>query len=86
MKEAGIYLSTDMFFESVPDEFVDIKLDKWYFDENTHTIPIIIPVLLFPAKELRALIFFVAMMKSFFIKLSPSVNTGMTSLHHHFKS
>lgn len=43
MKEAGIYLSTDMFFESVPDEFVDIKLDKWYFDENTHTIPIIIP-------------------------------------------
>ena len=43
MKEAGIHLSTDMFFESVPDEFVDIKLDKWYFDENTHTIPIIIP-------------------------------------------
>ena len=36
-------LSTDMFFESVPDEFVDIKLDKWHFDENTHTIPIIIP-------------------------------------------
>ncbi len=32
-----------MFFESVPDEFVDIKLDKWHFDENTHTIPIIIP-------------------------------------------
>ncbi len=43
MKEAGIHLSTDMFFESVPDEFVDIKLDKWHFDENTHTIPIIIP-------------------------------------------
>ena len=37
MKEAGIHLSTDMFFESVPDEFVDIKLDKWHFDENTHT-------------------------------------------------
>ena len=32
-----------MFFESVPDEFVDIKLDKWHFDEATHTIPIIIP-------------------------------------------
>lgn len=43
MKEAGIHLSTDMFFESVPDEFVDIKLDKWHFDEHTHTIPIIIP-------------------------------------------
>lgn len=43
MQEAGIYLSTDMFFESVPDEFVDVKLDKWKFDENTHNIPIIIP-------------------------------------------
>ena len=43
MQEAGIHLSTDMFFESVPDEFVDIKLDKWLFDESTHTIPIIIP-------------------------------------------
>ena len=43
MKEAGIHLSTAMFFESVPDEFVDIKLDKWHFDEATHTIPIIIP-------------------------------------------
>ena len=43
MQEAGIHLSTDMFFESVPDEFVDIKLDKWHFDESTHTIPIIIP-------------------------------------------
>ena len=43
MQEAGIHLSTDMFFESVPDKFVDIKLDKWHFDESTHTIPIIIP-------------------------------------------
>lgn len=45
MQEAGIHLSTDMFFESVPDEFVDIKLDKWHFDEATHTIPIIIPAI-----------------------------------------
>lgn len=43
MREAGIHLSTDMFFESVPDDFVDVKLDKWHFDEETHTIPIIIP-------------------------------------------
>ena len=28
MQKAGIHLSTDMFFESVPDEFVDIKLDN----------------------------------------------------------
>lgn len=43
MEEAGIHLSTDMFFEAVPDEFVDINLDKWHFDENTRNIPIIIP-------------------------------------------
>lgn len=43
MQEAGIRLSTDMFFEAVPDEYVDAKLDKWHFDEETHTIPIIIP-------------------------------------------
>lgn len=43
MQEAGIRLSTDMFFEAVPDEFVDAKLDKWHFDEETHVIPIIIP-------------------------------------------
>ena len=43
MQEAGIRLSTDMFFEAVPDEFVDVKLDKWHFDEETRSIPIIIP-------------------------------------------
>lgn len=43
MEEAGIHLSTEMFFEAVPDEFVDVSLDKWHFDESTHTIPIIIP-------------------------------------------
>ena len=43
MQEAGIHLSTEMFFESVPDEYVDVNLDKWHFDENSHTIPIIIP-------------------------------------------
>ncbi len=32
-----------MFFESVPDEFVDIKLDKWHFDEATHHSIIIPP-------------------------------------------
>lgn len=43
MQEAGIHLSTEMFFESVPDEYVDVSLDKWHFDENTTVIPIIIP-------------------------------------------
>lgn len=43
MREAGIHLSTEMFFEAVPDEFVDVSLEKWHFEEETHTIPIIIP-------------------------------------------
>lgn len=43
MQEAGIHLSTEMFFEAVPDEYVDVSLDKWHFDENSHSIPIIIP-------------------------------------------
>lgn len=43
VQEAGIHLSTEMFFESVPDAYVDINLEKWHFDKNTHTIPIIIP-------------------------------------------
>lgn len=43
MEEAGVHLSTEMFFEAVPDKFVDIRSDKWHFDEASHTIPIIIP-------------------------------------------
>lgn len=43
MESAGIRISTDMFFESVPNEYVDVSLDKWTFDENSHIIPIIIP-------------------------------------------
>lgn len=43
MESAGIHISTDMFFESVPNEYVDVNLDKWTFDEGSHTIPIIIP-------------------------------------------
>ena len=43
MEEAGIHLSTEMFFESVPDEYVDVNLEKWQFDNGTGSIPIIIP-------------------------------------------
>ena len=43
MQATGINLSTEMFFESVPDEFVDINLDKWHFDKEAQEIPIIIP-------------------------------------------
>ena len=43
MEGTGVQMSTAMFFESVPDEYVDVKLDKWHFDESNPTIPIIIP-------------------------------------------
>ncbi|KAA6307180.1 hypothetical protein EZS27_041153, partial [termite gut metagenome] len=36
-------LSTEMFFESVPDEFIDARLEKWQYDESSRIIPIIIP-------------------------------------------
>ncbi len=36
-------LSTDMFFESVPDEFVDVKTNEWTFNPEEKRIPIIVP-------------------------------------------
>lgn len=39
----GVNMSTAMFFESVPDEFVDVNLDKWKFLPESELIPIIIP-------------------------------------------
>ena len=35
--------STDMFFESVPDDFVDVKSDRWHYQEGSNEIPIILP-------------------------------------------
>ena len=43
MEGTGVQLSTAMFFESVPNEYVDVNLDQWHFDEQTATIPIILP-------------------------------------------
>lgn len=39
----GRRLSTMMFFESVPDKFVDADSEAWHFDEGDNIIPIIIP-------------------------------------------
>lgn len=38
----GINMGTDMFFESVPDAFVDIKSDSWNWQEGSD-LPIILP-------------------------------------------
>ncbi len=43
MESMGIHLSTEMFFESVPDKYIDVNVEKWYFDEASGVIPIIIP-------------------------------------------
>ena len=36
-------LSSELFFESVPDNFVDVSLDKWQWKEGTPSVPIILP-------------------------------------------
>lgn len=39
----GAEMSTDMFFESVPDAFVDIESEQWRFVEGGKYLPIILP-------------------------------------------
>ena len=34
---------TEMFFESVPDAFVDVDLSRWHFKEGDDVVPIILP-------------------------------------------
>lgn len=36
-------LSSELFFESVPDEFVDVSLKDWKYDECSSEVPIILP-------------------------------------------
>lgn len=36
-------LSSELFFESVPDEFVDVSLKDWEYDEGSREVPIILP-------------------------------------------
>ena len=36
-------LNTEMFFESVPDEFVDINLRDWHYNAGDTIVPIILP-------------------------------------------
>lgn len=36
-------LNSELFFESVPDEFVDVSLQDWKYEEGSHEVPIILP-------------------------------------------
>ncbi|SDF26342.1 FtsX-like permease family protein [Chitinophaga filiformis] len=38
-----LHFYTDMFFESVPDSFIDVKNDEWKWAPGDNTIPIILP-------------------------------------------
>ncbi|MFL9482947.1 hypothetical protein ACI6Q2_09225 [Chitinophagaceae bacterium LWZ2-11] len=42
---AGIPFSTDLFFESVPDAFLDINNPEWKWDENAQFVPVILPTM-----------------------------------------
>lgn len=35
--------STELFFEAIPDEYIDIKSDDWHWEQEEGIIPIIIP-------------------------------------------
>ena len=42
-QQMGMELSTEMFFEAVPDEFLDVQTDKWSYDPESDDVPIILP-------------------------------------------
>ena len=35
--------NSELFFESVPDEFVDVPLDEWKYREGDSEVPIVLP-------------------------------------------
>ena len=41
--ESFVSFSTEMFFESVPDDFVDVESEAWHYEEGSTDIPIILP-------------------------------------------
>lgn len=41
--EGLAYMSTEMFFESVPDGYVDTDLSRWTYEDGASTVPIILP-------------------------------------------
>jgi len=39
----GAAAKTDLFFESIPDEFLDFVPEEWQWDDNSSTVPIMVP-------------------------------------------
>lgn len=42
-QKLGIAFNTEMFFESVPDHFIDVTSDSWRFSPVDNAVPIILP-------------------------------------------
>lgn len=42
IEQGGRSMSTYMFFESIPSEFVDVDSDEWSYEEDDNVVPIII--------------------------------------------
>lgn len=43
MMDESMSFSTEMFFESVPDDFVDVETEKWTWKEGETELPIMLP-------------------------------------------
>lgn len=43
MAQIGVSFATEMFFESVPDDFVDVRSEQWHYTPGDPVIPIILP-------------------------------------------
>lgn len=43
MEQVGLKISTALFFEAVPDKYVDVSSDQWFFRPEEPIVPIIIP-------------------------------------------
>jgi hypothetical protein len=39
----GLGMYTDMFFEAVPDDFIDVSREEWKWEEGDSLIPIVVP-------------------------------------------
>ena len=43
VRSYGIDIVSDLFFESVPEDFVDVESEAWTFQPGDHVVPIILP-------------------------------------------
>lgn len=43
MLGTGMQVGTEMFFESVPDDYIDVNAQAWTYEEGSRTLPIILP-------------------------------------------